>query len=45
LTAKERKTLEQLYQEYHQIPKEKDADNFALEQINHAIKKYKNFIG
>lgn len=45
LTAKERKALEQLFQEYRQIPKEKDADNFAFGQINNALKKYKNIIG
>lgn len=44
LTAKEKKALEQIFQEYRQIPKEKDADNFAFEHINIALDKYIAFI-
>lgn len=44
LTAKEKKALNQLFLEYRQIPKEKDADNFAFQHINIALDKYRTFI-
>jgi glutaredoxin len=40
LTAKEKALFKQLSLEYREIPKEKDADKYALEHMEEAIVKY-----
>ncbi|MFT9057037.1 MAG: hypothetical protein ABF449_10540, partial [Ethanoligenens sp.] len=42
LTAKEKALFKQLSLEYRKIPKEKDADKYALEHIKEAIVKFYN---
>lgn len=42
LTSNEKKLFKQYMLEYRQIPKEKDADQFALEHMNLILEKYKN---
>lgn len=41
LTANERKLFKQFMMEYRQIPKENEADKFALEHMESALDKYK----
>lgn len=42
LTAKEKRLFEQYMQEYRNIPKEKEADEFALSKMQMALKLYAN---
>lgn len=42
LTTNEKKAFEQIFTEYRQIPKEKEADEFAISQIKNILKIYKD---
>lgn len=43
-TKREKIKLEQISREYRQIPKEKDADDFAYKNMKKAIEKLENHL-